>query len=220
MQRGIGIFGSAYRVLFERDVHAPGSVDRVLLERMALVETATRERLYRPPPPVRYAAGSRPELEEILRSVGVAGIPAFTASLASRAPDRLDDMIFGGTEEEIVRRGSDWCTDLARVACALHQVAGVPARVLFLVEPDRAYSCHVLAEAWLDGGWRRVDAVTGEVSSEPDPRAAAVAEYPIADRDGFDYTTSRASPYYRRILEMADAGWPGGLRWLFGEDEA
>jgi hypothetical protein len=48
-------------------------------------------------------------------------------------------------------------------------------------------------------------------------RAAAVAEYAIADRDCYDYTESGVNDYYRSILAMAARGWPGGLRWLHGE---
>jgi hypothetical protein len=219
METGLGVFGRAYRVMLERDVHAPGSVDRVLAERMVLVAPETEARLSEAPPPVRYAPGSRPELERTLRTTPVPDIPAFTASVAARAPSAIDEMLFGGTEEEILRRGSDWCTDLARVACALFQTAGVAARIVFLADLDRAYSCHVVTEAFLGDRWLRLDVVTGERCPDPDPRAAAVAEYPIADRDRFDYTVTGVSDYYRRILEMAERGWPGGLRWLFGEDD-
>jgi hypothetical protein len=218
MPTGTGVFGDAYRAMLERDVHAPGSVDRVLLERMVLVDGESEARLSRPPPPVRYRRGSRPGLERILADVAVPDIVAFTASVAARAPATIDEMRFGGTEEEIVRRGTDWCTDLARVACVLHQAAGVPARIVFLADLANAYSCHVVTEAHVDGRWRRLDAVTGEPCPEPDPRAAAVAEYPVADHARFDYTVTAANDYYRRILEMAARGWPGGLRWLFGED--
>ena len=30
---------------------------------------------------------------------------------------------------------------------------------------------------------------------------------------------SKLDSYNRRVLEMANAGWPGGLRWLHGEDD-
>ncbi|MHC4713439.1 MAG: hypothetical protein ACYTAN_09250 [Planctomycetota bacterium] len=49
-------------------------------------------------------------------------------------------------------------------------------------------------------------------------RAAAIVNYFVQGSARYDYTTSGLNDYYRSILEMADAGWPGGLRWLHGED--
>lgn len=107
----------------------------------------------------RYEQGSRPELERQLYSVTancssseeqVERIARFTAGLASTRDD-LDDLLFGGAEEEIIRRGSDWCTDLARTACVLCQVAGLPSRVLILADTDRAYSAHSIVEVFRAG---------------------------------------------------------------------
>ena len=36
----------------------------------------------------------------------------------------------------------------------------------------------------------------------------------------YDYAVSPINDYYRSILEMSGRGWPGGLRWLHGEDAA
>jgi len=41
-----------------------------------------------------------------------------------------EDMVFGGTEEEVVERGTYWCTDIACVACIMFQIAGFPSHVL------------------------------------------------------------------------------------------
>jgi len=134
--RGIGVFGRAYRVMFENDCHADGSVDRVLMENMILLSPETAAYLYGgyTPTQVRYRRGSRPELE---RHVGEAtarcnsdegrvdGIAKFCSKLGEGAAEGLDAILVGGTEEEIVRRGSDWCSDVARVGCALCQVAGL-----------------------------------------------------------------------------------------------
>jgi len=42
-------------------------------------------------------------------------------------------MVFGGTELEIIKRGSDWCSDLSRVGAALLQCLGMPSRIAILV---------------------------------------------------------------------------------------
>lgn len=58
---------------------------------------------------------------------------------------------------------------------------------------------------------------TGSRYTTPEQfRAAAISEYP-PDAAG-EYRVAGINPYYRSILEMAARGWPGGLRWLHGED--
>ena len=47
-------------------------------------------------------------------------------------------MVLGGPEERILERGTDWCPDVARVACALLQVSGLPARIIYLFDLERA----------------------------------------------------------------------------------
>jgi hypothetical protein len=49
-------------------------------------------------------------------------------------------------------------------------------------------------------------------------RCAAISNYSVWDRARYDYTVSPVNEYYRSILAMSNAGWPGGLRWLHGED--
>ena len=180
----------------------------------------------------------------------VAGIVDFCRSLGERAADNLDEMRFGGTEEQIVARGSEWCTDVARVACARCQVAGVPARLVSLVNLSQAYSGHQFIEAFNEGVWGAVDPLDGVLYRRPDGRqattwelmnddrlvrgnwqeqssffadprqfeAAAIVNYPIWRASSFDYTVSSLNDYTRRVLEMADEGWAGGLRWLHGEE--
>jgi hypothetical protein len=49
--------------------------------------------------------------------------------------------------------------------------------------------------------------------------AVAISHYDIAEAHRYDYTEVPLNDYVRAIWRMGDAGWPGGLRWLFGEDE-
>ena len=62
--QGLSQFGPAYRIMLERDAHAQGSVDRVLMERMVRLCPETSAYLYAAytPTDVRYQEGSRPEL--------------------------------------------------------------------------------------------------------------------------------------------------------------
>jgi hypothetical protein len=247
--------------MLERDAHAPGSIDRVLAERMVRVCAETVDRLYGPSASRAPACrtGSRPELERVLAGLGVRevgieerieAIARFTAGLAGRVADEtLEEMRLGGTEEQIIARGSDWCTDVARVACALMQVAGFAARIVNLADVSQAYSGHVIVEVSRGEHWGAVDSSAGVVYRHADGRpastwdllrdaelvrahespsafytrpaqfaAAAIAGYRIEDAPSYDYTVSGINDYYRSILAHATRGWPGGLRWLHGEE--
>lgn len=257
---GTGVFGLAYAVMLARDCHAPGSVDRVLLDRMVLVCPRTADYLYSQftPAAVEYERGSRDELERYVDRAtarcasqveSVAGIARFCRDLGRGVSGDLDTMRIGGTEEQIIARGSDWCTDVARVGCILYQVAGLPARLVFLADTARAYSGHAIVEVYRDERWGAVDtstavvytgddgrpattwrlmndpsliqanAVEGACYSTPGQfRSAAIANYFVGSHDGCDYTVTGLDAYYRSILEQSDKGWPGGLRWLHGEE--
>jgi len=251
----------AYRAMFDNDPHPAGSIDRVLWESMVRLCPATATALYGEFTPTRvaYRPGSRPELERIIRALDlgerseegrVAAVVRFASGLAPPSSVDLAEMRFGGSEEEIVARGSDWCTDIARVACGLCQVARLPSRLVILEDPDQAYSGHTIVETWRDGAWGAVDAVgnviyrteggapatTWDLMSRPElldaqpvgsPTAgarrgqfswAAIANYPLGALDSVDYSVGAINQYYRTILTMSEQGWPGGLRWLFGED--
>lgn len=261
--QGLSQFGPAYRIMLERDAHAPGSVDRVLMERMIRLCPETSAYLYSEytPTDVTYKGGSRPELESHLKEMvatsrtaeeQIGRIIRFCSVLEKRASGDLDEMLFGGTEEEIMRRGSDWCTDLARVACVLCQMVGLPARVLMLADTDRAYSGHSIVEVFRNDVWGAVDPTyavvyrhadgspvsTWDLVNQPelvaahwsDPvaarakigefRSVAISNYLVSDREDYDYMVSSVNSYCRSILEMSSKGWPGGLRWLHGEDQA
>ncbi|HWI64564.1 MAG TPA: transglutaminase domain-containing protein [Symbiobacteriaceae bacterium] len=231
--------------MYANDSHAPGSVDRVLLEEMVFLCPETEAYLYTQftPLDLRYRPGSRPVLEACLKQA-VAGcgspeeqvraIVAHTSGLGASVTDDLDALQLGGTEEEILQRSTDWCTDLARVGCLLFQLAGLPARILVLADTEQAYSGHVITEVYRSGVWGAVDTTTGTVylDGQGRPRSAAaimrsgdvsqfravgVANYFVWEAGKYTYAVSGINPYLRPILEMSQRGWPGGLRWLHGE---
>ena len=260
---GLGQFGPAYRIMLENDSHAPGSVDRVLSERMIRLCPETAAYLYTDytPTTVHYGPGSRPLLERTLAEItgeaasAEARIDAIVrrlAEIATRDDKSLDELRLGGTEEEILQRGTDWCTDLARVGCALCQILGMPARLLLLFRVNAAYSGHEIIEVHRSGGWGAADVVYGVVYRHPDGRPAsswdllrdpdliaahwpdphqrrgkveqflgvALVNYFIWEAGRYDYAISTLTDYCRSILELSVRGWPGGLRWLHGEDRA
>ena len=182
---GTSAFGRAYQVMMERDAHAYGSVDRVLASSMVRLCHQTADYLYTSFTPLeaRYGRGTRPKLEAILNSVvpcgcgpegRLAAIIEFTRKLGDRAEQDLQKMRIGGTEEEIIERGSDWCTDVARVACVMCQMAGFPCRIANLFDLDQAYSGHVIVEAHRAGRWDALDSSTGIVYTAADGLPASV----------------------------------------------
>jgi len=261
--RGAGQFGRAYEVMLENDCNAPGSVERVLVQHMVRLCPETVEYLYEEytPTEVRYQEGPRPELERHLRAAvagcdsdeeRIAGICRFCNGLQAGATDDLDEMRVGGTEEVVIERRSDWCTEVARVGCVLFQIAGLPARMVYLSDTGQAYSGHAITEVYRSGVWGAVcpetnviyrhrdgrPASTWELKNDPalielhrtetgrsytrvgQFRGAAISNYFVWESDQYDYTVSRINDYYRSMLEMSLKGWPGGLRWLHGEERA
>lgn len=260
--QGLNQFGPAYRVMFDNDPHAPGSIDRVLMENMIRLCSGTVGFLNQKYTATRslYQKGMRPELEQYVENLvsnrhsdeeRIEAIILFTSGLQEKANDDLDSMLIGGTEEEIIVRGSDWCTDVARVGCALCQVAGLPARMVYLVDTKKAYSGHAIIEVYRAKIWGAVDPLTNVIyrysirkpastwdlmnnhdlveyhwkgDSTPYTRAdqfrgVAISNYFLWRWKAYDYTVSKLNEYYRSILEMSSKSWPGGLRWLHGEDK-
>jgi len=252
---GISQFGPAYKLMYEHDPHAPGSVDCMLLRRMLRLAPDTKHYLYGQYTNllVRYERGTRPELERALAtSPGLKQPPeqiiAFCKKLGDNTRVDAQDLRFGGTEEQIIARGSDWCADVARVACVLFQVAGYPSRLAVLADVSRAYSGHVVAEVFCDGSWGVADPVFGIVYRDANSQPAslwtltqdtllvashhsaggqdharlynsvALVNYSVADQAQCDYTVTGPNEYTLAVLQQSQCGWPGGLRWLFNED--
>ena len=254
-------FGPAYQMTFDNDTHEPGSVDRVLTEQMVRLCSETEIYLYTEYTPIEvsYIKGSRVKLEACIEEITadsvsseerIESIVLFTAKLVDKVADEtIDAMKFGGTEEEIIDRGSDWCTDIARVACFLCQIVGVPSRIINLYNTNQAYNGHIIIEAYRNGKWGAIDSSTAVVYRHPDGSPAstwdlmnqpslielhqgptayctsvsqflgvAIVNYFVWQSNNFDYITSGINDYCRSILEMSSRGWPGGFRWLHGED--
>ena len=258
--KGPSAFGKAYQAMLENDSHADGSVDRVIVNNMVRLCPETTEYLYTSHTTLNmcYTLGSRPQLEtaiKIIRDAArdhedmVSAIAAFTCGLAKYAEHNPYKMQLGGTEEEIIDRGSEWCTDVARVACVLFQIAGYPSRIVNLFDIQNAYCGHVIVEAHRNSKWGAVDSSSGVVyrnqagypattwelmispsliEAHKTPaawyttieqfRAAGVSNYHCWESADYSFAKSGANPYLLSILAMDSKKWPGGLRWIRGED--
>ncbi len=138
--------------MLDNDPHAEGSVDRTIMSGMIRLCSKTVAYLYEDFTDLAtgYVESSRPVLEALLAQAElptgdqerqVTRIAELTRGLDHEdAPGKLADLKFGGTEEEIIARGTDWCTDVARVGCTLYQVAGFPSRIVNLFNLNAAYS--------------------------------------------------------------------------------
>lgn len=173
-------FGRTYGAMLDNDPHAEGSVDRAIMSGMIRLCSKTVAYLYEDfaDQATGYVEGSRPVLETLLAQaelpIGdqerqVTRIAELTRGLDHEdAPGKLADLKFGGTEEEIIERGTDWCTDVARVGCTLYQVAGFPSRIVSLFNLNAAYSGHVVVEVHRLGTWGAVDTNSGIVYRKDD----------------------------------------------------
>ena len=180
---GIGCFGPAYEAMYRNDTHAFGSVDRGFYADMVLLNRATHAWLYkhftdeRTRPPLK-----RPALDALAASLRRAEDAETVSAIVSHCRTQIvepftvptQDMVFGGTEEAILARGTDWCTDVARVCCALCQAAGFGARIVITANTRLPYCGHTVVECYYDGRWGVLDPTYGFAYRTPDGRPANV----------------------------------------------
>ena len=138
--------------------------------------------------------------------------------------------MWGGTEEFVIAKGSDWCAEVARVFCALSQLCEIPSRIVYTYSSDDG---HVIAECYTEEGWCLVDPLAPKVydtvdhmpisavdmvRADParkkeytagreghyvDPRFfryVAISEYWLRSEASYNYGLSHCNDYYRELL--------------------
>ncbi len=239
MKQGYDVFGKAYGQMLRNDLHHPHSIDHRFLREMILLEVDSREYLYRviPTLPVgirdhelfalsqQYRGQSNQDsAEKVLR---------FLSDMAEQYTVPFEDMEFGGSEAEILKRGSDWCADLARVGLVLLNCLDIPARILHLANRERPYWGHVVVEAFCDESWAVCDFVQGYflphsawellqdlslLSQYGEDYMAQYASIAINNYDATDpendYHKSTPNSYYLQLIANSGEG-----KWLMGEDQ-
>ena len=243
MKQGYDVFGHAYGVMNRNDLHAPQSVDHQLMQEMILLEPDSRELLYQKPPflpDMRHHelyAFSQQFRRNTDRET-IEAILSYCAEIAHSYDDvPFETMTFGGTEQEILARGTDWCADLARVGAVLLNCCHIPARILHAVNPNAAYNGHVLTEAFYEGKFGVCDFTRGYLFYDDAPldawqlltdrrhlaafrkdyadtlSAIAVSDYdPTAHHD---YTTSTPNQYTLTLINTDHQN-----RWIMGEGQS
>lgn len=242
MKRGYSIFGKAYQIMLENDVHDIKSIDHQFMQQMVLLDEKSRPYLYNTKPVIIDM--SQHELFDFSQQFRkndelktVTAVLDHTGKAAKTYNVNMKDMVFGGTEKEILERGTNWCADLAREAAVLLDCVSIPCRIVHLVNPDAAYHGHVVVEAFYHGKYGVIDPTQGycfynkkpldayELKNNPSYfekfdeeyaglyKAMAINEYnPLDDQN--DYTKSKLNAYYLKIFTSDHNG-----NWIMGEDK-
>jgi len=163
--------------------------DNVEYERLSeqiLLCDETRDFLYSSPNPTRYQKGTRPILEKTVSDVcngcatdkeKVLAILAFIRDLRLKF-DGLD-FFYGGTEEELIKKGERFCERVSRLMVSLCEVAGIPGRIVF---HSRG---HITSEIWLDGKWSYFDPRYGVFFTDSSGKIMSVDEI-VANPNAID----------------------------------
>ena len=186
-QSGRGAFGPDLEALLRADPHRPDSVDAMLLDRQMCVTAHNQPALYaRPTSKPDYRRGRRPELEALVGAVTdgaihevqiAVGLARFCARIPQDFPlpgrstaagfyGDFGIFLCGGTEEEVIKKGSPLAAERARVLCAMAQIAGLPARVAFLARTEPVER-HTIVEIFLGNRWSVFDAFSGRFYAWP-----------------------------------------------------
>lgn len=239
-QQGYGVFGKAYGVMLKNDLHAAGSIDHKLMEEMILLNKETYALLYNETPKQKdmqkhelflfaqqfRGGGDYQTIENVLH---------YTANMAANFHVAFEKMEFGGTEKEIIERGTDWCADMARVGAVLLGCNGIPARIVHLANPKKAYNGHVVTEAFYEGKYGVCDFLYGYCFYEKKPidtyelmqkkqyletypedyaalyLTAAISEYDPMENNNYDKST--ANEYYLNLINSNHND-----KWIMQED--
>ena len=240
MKIGYGVFGKAYEVMYAHDLHNPASIDHELMKNMILLDDQSAAILYSRV--VRHNYGGHElyqfaqQFKASIEKETVQNVLRYTQKIAAAFDTDFDDMLFGGTEKQILDRGTDWCSDMARVGAVLLQCLGIPCRMLYLANPGKAYNGHVVNEAFYEGRYGVVDFIYGYQFYDRTPKSAfeiqrnpeILAAYPesyqglfsaiaISEYDpctpGNNYSISRPNDYYLKLIHTDHENM-----WLMGED--
>jgi len=164
---GYGVFGKAYEYMFRNDLHDKRSVDHEILKNMIFLDEDSKSILYKVPQPVSkdicyhalYDIAQKLKGENHLESIH--RVIEFVNEIVEKYKSPFEEMVFGGTELKIITRGSDWCSDLSRVAVALLQCLGIPSRIAILVNQCKAYHGHQVVEVYVGGTYLLCDFLYG-----------------------------------------------------------
>lgn len=183
-------------VAISAEFYGPGTADWEQKARQVALNEETSAWIYGgyTPLDMRYARGSRPRLEAILKRILRPGMDerervfaileyawhGFRKDFPFRPPD--GQVILNAVEEDLVELGGGQCEDRARLITCLCQIAGIPARFAAsytYYDPDdgyRPHGGHAIVEAHLEGAWAFFDSLRPFHWIKPDGRLANLWE--------------------------------------------
>ena len=139
----------------------------------------TEEILYEAPEKKPYyERGSRPILEAAVEEATkgcvtereiVLGLMSYIRDLRKKSHGY--DYFYGGTEEELIKKGERYCERVARLMCGLCEIAGIPARTIFHVSGG-----HLTNEIFIEGKWSFIDPRFGVFYIGEDGKMMSVVE--------------------------------------------
>lgn len=240
MKIGYDVFGKSYGIMLRNDVHADNSIDDTLIKEMVLLDDESYLYLYSQ---IKRYDMSRHELIDFAEQFRgktdrktISNVIKFTSEIAAKYDVDFKDMLFGGTEKQIIERGTDWCADMARVCAVLLQCCSIPCRIVHLANLEKAYNGHVVCEAYYEERYGVIDPIYGYMFYDNVPismydimrdkkhlkqyeenysglySAIAISEYdPTSSKN--DYTISAPNEYTLKLIYTEHND-----RWIMGED--
>ena len=239
--QGYDVFGKAYGYMLKNDLHDINSIEHKLLQEQIRLDSVSEPFLYG-----GYQILYPLENHELYifsqkfknnnEIDSLKSVVKYASELASNFNVQLKDMYFGGTEKEILNRGTDWCFDLARLSAVILDCIGLTSRFIFVANPDKAYNAHVLLEVYYNDSWGVVDPLYGYIFYDTNPICAkdilyskqmnsmdedyknmfkqiSIAEYNPNDKEN-KYLISKCNEYTYKINTIEQDG-----TWLLGEDK-
>jgi len=168
MRKGFDIFGKAYGVMFRNDLHHKDSVDYQIYKKMILINSDSEDYLYHQDISKVNIEVTHHELFSFAKKFRgesdiqtIKNVLGFTSNIVKNYDVPFEKMEFGGTEKEIIDRGTDWCTDISRVGLCLLQCLNIPCRLAILVNGKKAYNGHTVCEANIENEYTLVDFTYG-----------------------------------------------------------
>ncbi len=178
-----------------RSIYRPGTVDHVFFDHAIVLHEETADYLYTQFTPVvqPYTHGTRVFLEKIAGTVTaglgserdkaialmdwVCELPRTYTRAAWLGGAASGDLFHGGTEEEVVRKGSNMCNEMSRVLGILAQIAGLASRYvghMTMIDYDdpKASTGHGVNEIYVEGAWAYFD-IRGRFFERSDGRLAS-----------------------------------------------
>ena len=239
--KGYDVFGKSYGYMLRNDLHDINSIEHKLMQEQIRLDSVSEPFLYGGYQilyPLEnhelYTFSQKFKMKNELESIKA--VVRYTSKLASNFDVPLKDMLFGGTEKEILSRGTDWCFDLARLAAVILDCIGLTSRFIFVANPYKAYNAHVLLEVYYNNSWGVIDPLYGYIFFDTKPISAkdiihsvqlnvmnedyknmfnqiSIAEYNPNDEDN-KYIISKCNEYTYKINTIIQDG-----TWLLGEDK-